>query len=189
MYQDNMNEYGCPLFEQSGRAGIRDFDAIVARLAPELRLAFEAERAACRLEMKHGSAAGSLERWEYRRVATLLRQLWIAQPRLAAGRDALIEQVEQLRPWLLAWQPAAERIGAAAATARRVQGLSDRMRRLRERVPAYKPDLLMNRAATIQPLARWIDLVDACRRAASSDPSWRGSARGCARRQPRRCDS
>ena len=46
MYQDQKNEYGCPLHHQSGSMAVRDFDAIVERLPPELRAAFEAERAA-----------------------------------------------------------------------------------------------------------------------------------------------
>jgi hypothetical protein len=160
MYEDNKNEYGCPLFEQNGQAGIRDFDAIVARLAPELRLAFEAERAARCLELKRGGRAGYLERWEYRRVVTQLQRLWIAQPHLHIDKDALAEQIGQLRPWLRAWQPTAERIGAAAARARCVQGIPNQMRRLREQVPTYRPDALVTRAAAIPPLGRWIDLVD-----------------------------
>jgi hypothetical protein len=52
VYQNDKNEYGCPLHEQSGRVGVRDFDMIVARLSPELRAAFESERAARRAELK-----------------------------------------------------------------------------------------------------------------------------------------
>lgn len=42
------NQYGCPLQEQTGRDAIKDFDAIIARLSPDQRQAFERERAAHR---------------------------------------------------------------------------------------------------------------------------------------------
>jgi hypothetical protein len=51
MYQNEINEYGCPLYDQSGTVGVQNFDAIIARLAPDLRTAFEAERAACQAEL------------------------------------------------------------------------------------------------------------------------------------------
>ena len=59
MYQNETNEYGCPLCDQSGAAGVQNFDAIIARLAPDLRAAFEAERAACQAELDRYLAAGT----------------------------------------------------------------------------------------------------------------------------------
>lgn len=52
MYQNETNEYSCPLYEQTGTAAVQNFDAIIARLAPDLRAAFEAERAACQAELE-----------------------------------------------------------------------------------------------------------------------------------------
>ena len=57
MYQNETNEYGCPLCDQTGAAGVQNFDAIIARLAPDLRAAFEAERAACQAELDRYLAA------------------------------------------------------------------------------------------------------------------------------------
>jgi hypothetical protein len=51
MYQNETNEYGCPLCDQTGAAAVQNFDAIIARLAPDLRAAFEVERAACQAEL------------------------------------------------------------------------------------------------------------------------------------------
>jgi hypothetical protein len=51
MYQDEKNEYGCPLHYQSGRIAVRDFQAVVERLSPGLRAAFETERAARLVEL------------------------------------------------------------------------------------------------------------------------------------------
>ncbi len=56
---DEKNEYGCPFRNQSGAAAIKDFAGILARLSPDLRAAFEAERAARQAEFeayiqKHG---------------------------------------------------------------------------------------------------------------------------------------
>lgn len=39
------NEYGCPLRDQTGREAIQNFEAILARLSPDQRRAFERERA------------------------------------------------------------------------------------------------------------------------------------------------
>jgi hypothetical protein len=52
MYQNDINEYGCPLRDQSGSVGVQNFDLIIGLLAPELRAAFEAERAACQAELE-----------------------------------------------------------------------------------------------------------------------------------------
>jgi hypothetical protein len=51
MYQDDINEYGCPLRDQTGSVGVQNFDLIIGLLAPELRAAFEAERAARQTEL------------------------------------------------------------------------------------------------------------------------------------------
>ena len=59
MYQNDLNEYGCPLRDQTGSVGVRNFDAVVARLEPDLRAAFEAERAARRAELEHYLASGA----------------------------------------------------------------------------------------------------------------------------------
>lgn len=44
MQQDQHNEHGCPLRNQTGAAAVKDFAAIIARLPPEQYAAFEAER-------------------------------------------------------------------------------------------------------------------------------------------------
>jgi len=59
MYQNETNEYGCPLSDQTGAVGVQNFDAIIAGLAPDLRAAFEAERAACQAELESYLAAGT----------------------------------------------------------------------------------------------------------------------------------
>jgi hypothetical protein len=66
MYQNETNEYGCPLCDQTGVVGVQNFDAIIARLTPDLRSAFEAERAACQAEIdsyfaSSTSTSGSLQ--------------------------------------------------------------------------------------------------------------------------------
>lgn len=60
MYQNETNEYGCPLCEQTGAVGVRNFDAIIAQLGPDLRAAFEAERAACQAELDSYLMAGTI---------------------------------------------------------------------------------------------------------------------------------
>ena len=67
MYQNETNEYGCPLCAQTGAVGVQNFDAIIARLTPDLRAAFEIERAACQAELDSyllasTSTSGSLQR-------------------------------------------------------------------------------------------------------------------------------
>jgi len=51
MHPDEQNAYGCPLRNQTGIVAIHNFDAIVAGLPPELRAAFEQERAARQAEI------------------------------------------------------------------------------------------------------------------------------------------
>jgi hypothetical protein len=45
VYPNDTNEHGCPLHHQRGATSVIDFDSILDGLAPELRAAFEAERA------------------------------------------------------------------------------------------------------------------------------------------------
>jgi hypothetical protein len=78
VYEDEKNEYGCLLHNQSGRMGVRDFDAIVERLSPELQAAFKAERAARWAELESflaGNATqngtGNSRRSRLRRVGAL----------------------------------------------------------------------------------------------------------------------
>jgi hypothetical protein len=51
IYSNEQNEYGCPLRNQSGASAVQDFDAILLSLPPELRAAFEQERAARQAEL------------------------------------------------------------------------------------------------------------------------------------------
>jgi hypothetical protein len=57
MNTKRLNQFGCPLQEQTGRDAIKDFDAIIARLSPDQRQAFERERAALRFMPMDGSNA------------------------------------------------------------------------------------------------------------------------------------
>ena len=41
MYQNETNEYGCPLCAQTGAVAVQNFESLIARLAPEV----DAERA------------------------------------------------------------------------------------------------------------------------------------------------
>ena len=52
MYPNDVNASGCPLRNQHGAASVIDFEAILERLAPEMRSAFEAERAEREAELK-----------------------------------------------------------------------------------------------------------------------------------------
>jgi hypothetical protein len=45
VYPDDVNASGCPLRNQHGAASVVDFEAMLERLSPEMRSAFEAERA------------------------------------------------------------------------------------------------------------------------------------------------
>ena len=51
MHPDEQHAYGCPLHNQTGIVAIHDFDLILAGLSPELRTAFEQERAAHQVEI------------------------------------------------------------------------------------------------------------------------------------------
>jgi hypothetical protein len=51
VYPDNINAAGCPLRNQHGAASVIDFDAMLERLPPEQRAAFETERAERQAEL------------------------------------------------------------------------------------------------------------------------------------------
>jgi hypothetical protein len=111
MYQNETNEYGCPLREQTGAAGVQNFDAIIARLAPDLRAAFEAERAACQAELELYRAAttttsGSLQLELIAEIEPLTnaRVLLMRFEQLLAklGRPRLRELIDSLLPHIAA---------------------------------------------------------------------------------------
>jgi hypothetical protein len=113
MYQNETNEYGCPLCEQTGAVGVQDFDAIIARLAPDLRAAFEAERAACQAELDSYLAAstnisGSLQLELIAEIEPLTnaRILLLRFEQLLAklGRPRLRELIDSLLPRIAAQQ-------------------------------------------------------------------------------------
>jgi hypothetical protein len=60
MEGNERNSHGCPLHNQSGADGIKNFDMIVARLSADERAAFEAERAARHAEREHHHKAYGL---------------------------------------------------------------------------------------------------------------------------------
>lgn len=62
IYPNETNEYGCPLCGQTGAVGVQNFDAIIARLAPDLRAAFEAERVVRQDELEHYRAESMTNR-------------------------------------------------------------------------------------------------------------------------------
>ncbi|MEO7909895.1 MAG: hypothetical protein ABIV47_09615 [Roseiflexaceae bacterium] len=111
MYKNETNEYGCPLLNQTGGAGVQNFEAIIARLAPDLRAAFDAERMACQAELDHYLVAtthanGSLQ---LERVAEiepltyadmLLRRFEQLLEKL--GRPLLRELIDTLLPRIVA---------------------------------------------------------------------------------------
>jgi hypothetical protein len=109
MYQNETNENGCPLCEQTGAVGVQNFDAVIARLAPDLRAAFEAERAACQAELDRYLAAstntsGSIQlelvaeiapRTNAQVLLTRLEQLLatLGQPRVRELIDCLLPRI------------------------------------------------------------------------------------------------
>ena len=109
MYQNETNEYGCPLSDQTGAVGVQNFDAIIAGLAPDLRAAFEAERAACQAELESYLAAGTntsgslqleliaeIEPLTYAGVLIMRFEQFLAklsQPRLRELFDSLLPRV------------------------------------------------------------------------------------------------
>ena len=52
MEREEREERGCPLRNQTGAAAVKHFAALLERLSPELRSAFEAERAARQAELE-----------------------------------------------------------------------------------------------------------------------------------------
>lgn len=95
MYQNDRNEYGCPLINQRGPEAVRDFQAIVAQLSPPLRAAFELERDMRVRELACLHVAGAESALARRRVASarpallamrMLPELWQRHSR-AAQRD------------------------------------------------------------------------------------------------------
>jgi hypothetical protein len=112
MYQNETNEYGCPLSEQTGAVGVQNFDAIIARLAPDLRAAFEAERAACQAELDrylvttNTSGSLQLELIAETEPLTNARVLLIRFEQLLAklGRPRLRELIDSLLPRIAAQQ-------------------------------------------------------------------------------------
>ena len=51
MYPNDVNASGCPLRNQQGAASVIDFEAMLERLSPEMRSAFDAERAERQAEL------------------------------------------------------------------------------------------------------------------------------------------
>ena len=112
MYQNETNEYGCPLCDQTGALGVQNFDAIIARLAPDLRAAFEAERAACQAELDSYLAASTtasglqreliadIEPITYSGVVLMRFEQLLAM----LGRTQLHELVDSLLPRIAAQQ-------------------------------------------------------------------------------------
>ncbi|NJM05157.1 hypothetical protein HC891_01355 [Candidatus Gracilibacteria bacterium] len=45
-YDEQYNEFGCPIYSQSGAVAIKHFAHVLARFSPEERAAFERERRA-----------------------------------------------------------------------------------------------------------------------------------------------
>jgi hypothetical protein len=89
MYQNETNEYGCPLCDQTGVVGVQNFETIIARLSPDLRAAFDAERAACQAELDAYLAAITPS------SGALQRELLAEIEPLSSG-GALFARLEQL---------------------------------------------------------------------------------------------
>ena len=113
MYQNETNEYGCPLCDQTGALGVQNFDAIIAQLAPDLRAAFEAERTVCQAELDSYLAAalnpsGSLQLELIAELEPLTNVgvLLIRFEQLLAklGRPRLRELIDSLLPRIAAQQ-------------------------------------------------------------------------------------
>jgi len=111
MYENEQNQYGCSLRNQSGRMAVRDFDAIVERLSPELRAAFIAERAARYAELHNFLAAcatpngaASVRYNLLRRVGALaqVRHVWFEQFPAKAARFDIHKRVARAIPRIAA---------------------------------------------------------------------------------------
>jgi hypothetical protein len=113
MYQNGRNEYGCPLHKQSGSAAVKDFDAIIAGLSPELRSAFVAERAARQAELE-SYLAGSVypicapepDSARYNRQASdaLILDSWMGWLRQKVGLLDIHETIQNFIPRIVAHQ-------------------------------------------------------------------------------------
>ena len=116
MYQNDTNEYGCPLRDQTGSVAVQNFDAIIALLAPELRAAFEAERAALQDELDRYLAVGTSLGWDaadqsdglqantsaHTEPLTSAQALFTRLARVLEKLDRLRDVIDGLRPRILA---------------------------------------------------------------------------------------
>ena len=96
MYQNDTNEYGCPLRDQTGSVAVQNFDAIIALLAPELRAAFEAERAALQDELDRYLAAGTSTARDSANTSVSRSPGPIARVEPPSGTHVLFARFEQL---------------------------------------------------------------------------------------------
>ena len=87
MYQNNRNDFGCPLINQRGPEGVRDFQAIIAQLSPPLRAAFELER--------------DMRTHELERIRLAGAELAPARGRSASARPALMAMRSLPELWQL----------------------------------------------------------------------------------------
>jgi hypothetical protein len=60
--EEQYNEFGCPIYVQSGAVAIKNFARVLARFSPEERAAFERERRARQEEAEH-----YMQQYGYRR--------------------------------------------------------------------------------------------------------------------------
>ncbi len=111
VYQDEKNEYGCSLQNQKGSMGVQDFDAIVERLSPALRAAFEAERAACSAELQRFPADGAAAYYDsaiadlarrIKRAKALVQRTWIERFRRKVGQFDIPELIANFFPRIAA---------------------------------------------------------------------------------------
>lgn len=111
MYEGEKNEYGCSLHNQSGAMAVRDFDAIVEHLPPDLRAAFNAERTARRAELESFLAAcaapkglASMRHSLLRRVGALAlaRRAWLAQVPRQARQFEFLKRIARFIPRIAA---------------------------------------------------------------------------------------
>jgi len=97
MYQNDINEYGCPLRDQTGSVGVQNFDVIIGLLAPELLATFEAERAARQAELdRYRAASPAVDQGSAAARAGSETELSIDGAPLPTGRVLLV----RLEHWL-----------------------------------------------------------------------------------------
>jgi len=58
MAREEKNEQGCPFWDQTGIAAVKNFIELIGALSPELRAAFESEREARQRELETYRQAG-----------------------------------------------------------------------------------------------------------------------------------